>query len=82
FQSQRIPYTNALNTMIEQKSKITKDTDKQSLIVIVKPLSNSNYGQLVGVMNDLKIAKITRYAIEAYFTTTDQEYIAAANVVY
>ena len=49
---------------------------KNGVIVIIKPSKNSNYGSLVSILNEMKIANIDTYAIVNDFTSEESKLLA------
>lgn len=45
--------------------------------VIIKPSKNSNYGNLVDILDELKITGINNYAIVDYYTSEETKLLAA-----
>jgi hypothetical protein len=49
--------------------------DPQDLFVMIKPSAGSNYRNLVDVLDEMAICKVSRYAILDEFNELDQEII-------
>jgi biopolymer transport protein ExbD len=47
------------------------------LIVIIKPSKNSNYGNLVDILDEMKITGINFYSIVDYYTPEESELLAS-----
>ena len=47
------------------------------LIVIIKPSKNSNYGNLVDILDEMKITGINNYAIVDYYTPEESNLLAS-----
>jgi biopolymer transport protein ExbD len=47
------------------------------LIVIIKPSKNSNYGNLVDILDEMKITGINSYSIVDYYTPEESELLAS-----
>ncbi|CAA9203469.1 hypothetical protein FLA105534_04658 [Flavobacterium bizetiae] len=50
---------------------------KNGVIVIIKPSKNSNYGSLVNILNEMKIANIDTYSIVDEFTPEESNLLAS-----
>ena len=50
---------------------------KSGVIVIIKPSKNSNYGNLVDILDEMKIANIDTYAIVNDFTPEEEKLLAS-----
>ncbi|WKL49216.1 biopolymer transporter ExbD [Flavobacterium pectinovorum] len=61
------------NVLLEHSAKGVKP---ESLIVIIKPSKKSNYGNLINILDEMKIAKIETYAIVPEFTPKETELLA------
>ncbi len=50
---------------------------KSGVIVIIKPSKNSNYGNLVNILDEMKIANIDTYSIVDEFTSEESKLLAS-----
>ncbi len=62
------------NIILEYTSKNTKP---ESLTVIIKPGKKSNYGNLVDILDEMKISGINSYAIVDDFTPEETKLLAS-----
>lgn len=76
--TRRISYGSVLGQLSQQKARVKRICSEDLLSVTIKPLASSNYGQLVGVLNDLKIAHISRYAMLPDVLDDDKLMMASA----
>jgi biopolymer transport protein ExbD len=65
-----LPFTSSALRELIRKEKAGTD----SLYVQVKPADNSSYGQLVGIMDELRQAHVSKYAIAALSEREKQEF--------
>ncbi|MBB4804070.1 biopolymer transport protein ExbD [Flavobacterium nitrogenifigens] len=63
------------NRVIEYSTAIGKP--KNGAIVIIKPSKNSNFKNLVDILDEMKIAKIDTYSIVPEFTAEESKLLAA-----
>ncbi|SMO50093.1 Biopolymer transport protein ExbD/TolR [Flavobacterium nitrogenifigens] len=49
----------------------------RGITVIIKPTQNSNYGNLVDILDEMRIANITSYAIVPQFTPEESKLLAS-----
>ena len=64
---------NVRQLFADYKRELPADNDP---IVVVKPTATCNYGDLVAVLNELKIAHITRYTMVYNLMETEKEAIS------
>ncbi|MFZ0599528.1 MAG: biopolymer transporter ExbD, partial [Flavobacterium sp.] len=50
---------------------------KNGLIVIIKPTQKSNYGNLVNILDEMKILNIQNYSILNEFTSEEEKLLAS-----
>ncbi|MCD0469678.1 biopolymer transporter ExbD [Flavobacterium sp. JAS] len=62
------------NSLLKYSSKSLKP---ESIIVIIKPSKKSNYGNLVDILDEMKIAEIETYAVVPEFTPEETKLLAA-----
>lgn len=62
------------NSLLQFASKGKKP---QNIIVIIKPSKKSNYGNLVEILDEMKIAEINTYAIVPEFTPEETKLLAS-----
>jgi len=62
------------NSLLRYASKGTK---LESITVIIKPSKKSNYGNLVDILDEMKIANISTYAIVPEFTPEESKLLAS-----
>ncbi|MEN2415924.1 ExbD/TolR family protein [Flavobacterium mesophilum] len=62
-----------LLTIINRSSKLKHD----NLVVIIKPTKKSNYGNLVDILNEMKITGITSYSIVPEFMPEETKLLAS-----
>nr|WP_315239223.1 biopolymer transporter ExbD [uncultured Flavobacterium sp.] len=65
-----------LVTKTKQIKEYTGDPDR-GIIVIIKPTKKSNYGNLVGILDEMAISKIDTYVIVNDFTPEETKLLAA-----
>ncbi|WPO78145.1 biopolymer transporter ExbD [Flavobacterium sp. KACC 22761] len=66
----------AYNNIALKYSK-QKGKTRRGITVIIKPTKKSNYGNLVDILDELKIANITSYYIVPEFTPEESKLLAA-----
>ncbi|MXO07429.1 biopolymer transporter ExbD [Flavobacterium sp. HBTb2-11-1] len=49
----------------------------RGIVVMIKPSRNSNYGNLIEILDELKIAKINTYNIDPEFTSEESKLLAS-----
>ncbi|TDW51351.1 biopolymer transport protein ExbD/TolR [Flavobacterium sp. 270] len=62
-------------TVLEYSAKLGKPS--QGITVIIKPTKKSNYGNLVDILDEMKITGITSYAIIPEFTPEETKLLAS-----
>ncbi|MBF4487057.1 MULTISPECIES: biopolymer transporter ExbD [unclassified Flavobacterium] len=73
---------NGIRKELISKSKIVLEYSKNlgkpknGLIVIIKPSQKSNYGNLVNILNEMKILNIHNYSILNEFTSEEEKLLA------
>jgi biopolymer transport protein ExbD len=74
---------NGIRKELIRKSKIVLEYSKNlgkpknGLIVIIKPTKKSNYGNLVDILDEMKIVNISNYSILDEFTLEEEKLLAA-----
>ena len=61
-------------SILEYSAKLGKPT--QGITVIIKPTKKSNYGNLVDILDEMKMVGITSYAIVPEFTPEESKLLA------
>ena len=56
---------------------IAEGKPTSEVIVIIKPSKNSNYGNLVNIVDEMKIANIENYSIINDFTIEESKLLAS-----
>lgn len=62
-------YQHCYPMLVRQRERVVMS--KSELIVLIKPMKNSNYGQLVSVLNNLKKAHLSRYTLNGTLYSTE-----------
>ena len=65
-------------TILEYNKKVLQFTgDGRGATVIIKPSKNSNYGNLVDILDEMRICNITSYIIADYYSPEESKLLAS-----